>query len=407
MKLLNIADATASYPAYLKRLAARMPGYETLSYRDQHQVIDRDHFVWGMPYHQTMGLVGYEVWNVDRGIKSLQDAWATENGLDPRKTSRDAIVLAQARAFKPDVLLYDPASPVLLRKILDDVPTIRLVLGWVGSALTSGRTWDMIDVMLSCAPESITRLSAMGLSARHVNHSFNPEISKALVQRTTTIPMSFIGSIVRRSEFHLTRERTLLAMCDLVPISIYSPNATVRLRDYVKVGAAGIASAGLAGLRRTRLLPYVNSMAAVRRAERIASPMRRPVHPILAKRIRPGVYGMEYFQVLRNSDVSFNIHADTSMNYASNIRLYEAAGIGSCLLTDWKANIADLYEPDVDIAVYRSVEEAIEKATWLMDHARDREVMAAAGVKRTLAAHTFAHRAQQIDEIIREAIRRG
>ena len=77
----------------------------------------------------------------------------------------------------------------------------------------------------------------------------------------------------------------------------------------------------------------------------------------------------------------------------------------SCLLTDWKVNLPELYEPDVDVAVYRSVEEAVEKANWLLDHARDREEIARAGMRRTLAAHTFKHRAQQIDEIIREHLR--
>jgi spore maturation protein CgeB len=407
MKLMNIADASASYPAYLATVAARFPGYTTLGYHDQHAVINRDHFVWGMPYHRSLGALGYEVFNVDRGIKSLQQAWAAENGLDPRRMSADDIVVEQARAFKPDAILYDPTSSALLRKILDDVPTIRLVLGWVGSALAIGRTWGMIDIMLTCAPESVTKLSAMGMKSRHVNHSFNPEVNMMLAPRNRRIPVSFVGSIVRRSEFHLTRERMLLGMCDVVPLTIYSPNVDVRPMDYAKAVVAGVSSTALAVLRRTGLLKHVKSIPIIRRAERVASPIRRPVHPRLAKRLRPGVYGREYFEVLRDSEISLNIHADTSPTYASNIRLYEATGAGSCLLTDWKSNLADLYEPDTEVAVYRSVEEAIEKAMWLIDHPRERHVIANAGMRRTLATHTFAHRAQQIDQIIREALRCG
>lgn len=407
IKLLNITDAAASYPAYLSTLAVRVPGFGGLPYGEQHEVVDRDHFVWEMPYHQSMGAHGYEVFNVDRGIKSLQHAWAMENGFCPQRMTRDDIVVEQAKAFRPDVILYGPSSAPLLQTILDGVATVRLVLGWVGSALSVGRTWGMIDVMLTCAPESVARLSAMGVECHHVNHSFNPALNAVLGPRDTAIPISFIGSIVRRSEFHLTRERMLLDMCDVLPLSIFSPSAAVRLEDYVKVAAAGAASAGLAGLRRTGLLLHFKSRAAIRFVERIASPIRRPVHPQLAKRLRPGVYGLEYFKVLRNSDISLNIHADTSPTHASNIRLYEATGVGSCLLTDWKSNLADLYEPDTEVVVYRSVQEAIEKARWLIDHPRERDVIAGAGMRRTLAAHTFGHRAQQIDEIIREALRRG
>lgn len=407
MRLLNVTDATASYPSYLASLSARAPGFDSLSYEEQHSVINRDHFVWGMPYHQSMEAFGYEVLNVDRGIDSIQNAWAAENGYDARKLSRDSIVVEQARAFQPDIVLYDPSNPALLQRIRDASPSVRLVLGWVGSALTTGRTWGMIDIMLTCAPESVGRLSAMGLKARHVNHSFNPALSAILGPRTERLPITFIGSIVRRSEFHLTREQILVGLCEAVPLSIYSPSSSVRVADYIKIAAAGAASAGLDCLRRTGVLNRLKKTTALRRIERVASPMRRPVHPKLASRLRPGVYGLEFFKTLQNSDISLNIHADTSPTHASNIRLYEATGVGSCLLTDWKSNLADLYSPDSEVAVYRSADEAIEKARWLMDNAGDREAMAAAAMRRTLAAHTFAHRAAQIDEIIRESMRRA
>jgi spore maturation protein CgeB len=407
MKFLNVSDATASYPGYLPSLSARVPGYTRLSYADQHSVFEHDRFVWGMPYHRSMTTLGYDILNVDRGIESLQHAWASEHGIPTGGMSADQIVIEQARSFKPDILLYDPSSPALLRKILDDVPSIRLVLGWVGSALTTGRTWGMIDVMMTCAPESVARLTAMGMTSRHVNHSFDPELGDELGAPGTPNAVSFIGSIVRRSEFHLTREQALVAMCDAIPLTIYSPNAVIRPVDYAKVAVAGIAAMGISGLRHTGLLRHLQSSDLVRRAERIASPVRRPVHPKLVDRMKPGVYGLEYFNVLRNSEVSFNIHADTSTEFASNIRLYEATGVGSCLLTDWKSNLADLYDPETEVVAYRSIAEAVEKARWLLDHPRERQSIARAGLRRTLASHTFSHRAQQIDEIIRETLRRG
>jgi hypothetical protein len=193
-------------------------------------------------------------------------------------------------------------------------------------------------------------------------------------------------------------------MCDVVPLTIYSPNSAVRVADYLKVGVAGITAAGLGGLRHAHLLHRIESMPVIRRAQRIASPMRWPVHPRLAKLMHAGVYGLEYFRVLRDSNISLNIHANSSLTHASNIRLYEATGVGSCLLTDWKDNLADLYEPDTEVTVYRSLDEAIEKAEWLASHPRERESIAAAGMRRTLSSHTFSHRAEQIAEIIREAV---
>jgi spore maturation protein CgeB len=118
----------------------------------------------------------------------------------------------------------------------------------------------------------------------------------------------------------------------------------------------------------------------------------------------PAVFGLEYFQVLKDSRITLNVHADTSPVYASNMRLFEATGVGSCLLTDWKTNIGELYQPDVEVVVYRSAEEAVEKARWLSEHPLEGEEIAAAGARRTLASHTFHHRAAQIDDIIRDEL---
>ena len=86
------------------------------------------------------------------------------------------------------------------------------------------------------------------------------------------------------------------------------------------------------------------------------------------------------------------------------MRLFEATGVGTCLLTDWKENLSELFEIDREIVTYKSVDECIEKAKWLLEHPQERELIAKAGQARTLKDHTFAQRAVQLDKIIREAL---
>jgi spore maturation protein CgeB len=57
------------------------------------------------------------------------------------------------------------------------------------------------------------------------------------------------------------------------------------------------------------------------------------------------------------------------------LRLFETTGIGTCLLTDWKPNISELFEP----VTYRSPAEALEKARGLLDHEPERQKIARAG----------------------------
>lgn len=108
------------------------------------------------------------------------------------------------------------------------------------------------------------------------------------------------------------------------------------------------------------------------------------------------------FEVLFNSDIVLNIHADSSPEYASNMRLYEATGVGSCLLTDSKKNMKDLFTPEKEVVIYDSISDCIEKATWLMQHPEERERIAKAGKRRCLQDHTYDNRAVEFDKIIRK-----
>jgi spore maturation protein CgeB len=86
------------------------------------------------------------------------------------------------------------------------------------------------------------------------------------------------------------------------------------------------------------------------------------------------------------------------------MRLFEATGVGTCLITDWKDNLHDLFEPDREVVTYRSPQECVEKVKWLLEHPQEREAIAQAGQARTLKDHTFDQRAIELDYIIRREL---
>ena len=65
------------------------------------------------------------------------------------------------------------------------------------------------------------------------------------------------------------------------------------------------------------------------------------------------------FQVLRNSLLTLNHHGDLRP-FANNMRLFEATGVGTLLITDWKENIHAMFEPGKEVIPYRSPEECVE-----------------------------------------------
>jgi spore maturation protein CgeB len=119
---------------------------------------------------------------------------------------------------------------------------------------------------------------------------------------------------------------------------------------------------------------------------------------------QPPLFGLDMFQQLQRTRVSLNTHIDISVSHASNMRLYEATGVGSCLLTDWKSNLGELFEDGVEVVSYKSADECIEKVDYLLANEDARRAIATAGQRRTLRDHSFDNRAVQLDQIIQSAL---
>jgi len=405
MKLVKI---TTVYPSYIKNFYAKHPEMLGKSYQEQKTAVDYDAFGWADFWSNALDFLGYQVWEITLNAEPLQRAWIAEAGFsDGPSINLNHIVLEQVKSYKPDVLWYDHLDQNLLKQLRDEVPSIRLVLGWVGSAVPNTRIWQDIDLTLSCAPESVERLRKAGARAEHLHHGFDPRINHRLKDCPPGIDLTFVGQIIRGTEFHLNRERILEELCSEIDINILSPSADVTSLDDIKslvrllvynsfrlLGRLGFSQETLFGVPK------------IGRAALWTEKPTRPVNPKLRPYMKTGVFGLEMFQVLKSSKTTLNIHADSSPKYASNMRLFEATGVGTCLITDWRPNIGLLFEPDKEVITYRSAEECIEKVKWLMDNPAEREAIAHAGQVRTLKDHTFHNRAVILDEIIRRELKK-
>lgn len=395
MKFLRITKFCVPYAEYFY---TRHPEVAGKPFAEQQAAFTHDHFGWGKAYTQALRGVGYDAMEFVADIAPLQHAWGLEHGLRaPEKMSAARLVLEQVKWFRPDILQFELNDGALLDEIRRQVPGIKLVLGWEGSALSTGSAWRAMDVVLSCATEGVTALRAAGVRSEHMNHAFDPEVNARLAATRRLIPMSFIGSIIRRNQFHVERDRVLAALVPGSPIEIYSPSINLGAREYAKIGAASAAFIGLKVLKTI-------GVGVSPRVTRIASRPRLPINPALRKHLRPAAFGLDYFQIMRDSAITLNIHADSSPTHASNIRLFEGTGVGSCLLTDKKNNLAGLFDLNTEIVPYDGAEDCAEKAQWLLDNPKRRMEIAARGQRRTLRHHTFPYRAKQIDAIIRAAL---
>jgi spore maturation protein CgeB len=122
----------------------------------------------------------------------------------------------------------------------------------------------------------------------------------------------------------------------------------------------------------------------------------------LKKRVKGQFLGIEMFNALKKYNIFIN--HNTSKEYASNLRLFEVTGMGACIVTDWRKNIADLFDEESEVVTYRNVEEAYEKIVFLLNNPKKMLEIAAAGQSKTLSNHTYENRAQDMHNILMNII---
>lgn len=98
--------------------------------------------------------------------------------------------------------------------------------------------------------------------------------------------------------------------------------------------------------------------------------------------------------------LNINRESMARYGYSPPTRIFEAAGAGACLITDAWKGIDRFLEPGRECLVAQSGEEVIEHLRALTPE-RARTVGAAAR-ERLLAEHTYAHRAETVEETLQE-----
>jgi spore maturation protein CgeB len=111
------------------------------------------------------------------------------------------------------------------------------------------------------------------------------------------------------------------------------------------------------------------------------------------------VWGSEMYDVLFRSQITLNHHGDVAP-YANNCRLFEATGTGAMLVTDWKANLQDLFDVGHEVAAYRSAEDCARIIRHYLTQEEALRVMAKAGQARTLRDHTYRVRMRELVDIV-------
>ena len=78
------------------------------------------------------------------------------------------------------------------------------------------------------------------------------------------------------------------------------------------------------------------------------------------------------------------------------LRAFDVMGAGGFLLSNWQEELAEAYTDGVDLALYDSIPDAVEKTAFYLSHEDIREQIARSGREKTLSEHNLQNTMREI-----------
>jgi spore maturation protein CgeB len=354
---VRILIVDTCYPQFLADHFGRHPGLAERSYEEQWRSLMNTFFGTADSYSHHLAPLGHEAHELVVNCGSVQLAWAREQEVAlPARGQAEAILFAQADAFEPDVV-YVQNPHVLGRRSLERLKAgARLLVAQIASEPPSARLLRRYDLLVSSLPNLVERFRGLGVRGEHLALAFDERVLRRLEDEpapAATGGAVFVGALDR----HRHRSNVVLE----------------RAARQVPVEFWGY---GLRGWSPR-------------------SPLRRGY--------RGEAWGMDMFRLLRAARVALNRHLRVAGPYANNMRLYEATGVGTLLLTDAKENLGELFEPGREVVAYSDADDLAAKIRRYLADDEERSRIARAGQERTLREHTYGRRMADLAAILEDA----
>ena len=399
---------TTVYDGYLR---ARLDGLGIGSAQSYEEARDRfvaDRITPVDAYRRYLSAEGVRVEEHYANVAPLQQLWVAQNRRKPNAPrSLAAIVVEQVRAFEPDVIFIDDLyffDDALRRAIRAAAPPSLRLIGWRASATRDLSELAGCDVILTATRHFLDELVRAGMRAEYLPLGFDEMLSsEGVPDMQRDLPFTFTGTL-DPLRVHTRRYDLVRSLLPITPLEVWSnfqiaarASAAKRLLD----ASATTVDAALAGMGFG--VASRESMPLVRRA----TGARRdylPIAPEYASRFHAPVFGRANARVLGRSRTTLNAHSDWAGDSVGNVRLFEATGLGACLITERRPGLAEFFAVDEEIVTYGGPEECAERVLYLLEHDDVRRGIADRGRTRTYQDHTQRKRVAQFDAIVHSVL---
>jgi len=367
------------YPRFLAAHYAAHPELADQPFTDQRQSILDQVFGTSDFYSRHLLAMGHDAQDLVVNCLPLQKTWAKAHDVSysalalklPQRLLRLPLIgpwlsalpglveiaMAQIKATRPDILYCQDLWFLPPQQLAELRPFVKLIVGQIASPLPPKAYLDGYDLILTSFPHLVPRLRTMGIASEYFRIGFDTRVLELLGKTEQDIPASFVGGISRH---HGKALPMLEYLAQNTPIEFFGYGADSLSRS---------------------------------------SPV--------AARHRGEVWGMAMYRALARSRVTLNRHINVAENNANNMRLYEATGVGTLLITDRKDNLGELFEVGKEVVAYSTPAEAAELIRYYIDHPDEAREIARAGQARTLREHTYQRRMEELVPVLEQYLAKG
>lgn len=393
----KLVSISTMYSGYLDSFYTKYPEVRTKSYKEHLQLLLDDSTEFVASYNRTFLKLGVDAICIISNDKFLQEKWALENGL--KSVRPEDIIYEQVKYNSPEILWIEnlgQIKPGMLNSIRQKVSSIRLILGYHCAPFNQNilEILKDIDLFVTCTPGLKSFIENKGKKTCLVYHAFDNDLLKRISDNDERFhnDLIFSGSLISGGDFHSKRidliENILRANIDIGLYVNLERKFKIRAKQSLFLLSNLLIKAGLNNVvEKNKIFDYGKTWVDT-------------YSPALIKQNAQPVYGIDMYNLIKRTGIVLNFHIGVAGDYAGNMRMFEVTGVGSCLLTDNKKNMNDIFDTNNEVVVYDGVDDCIEKIKWLLENEEARKKIASSGQARTLKDHTVENRCKTIIEII-------
>ena len=347
-----------------------------LNYKDHQETLFNDRFGWSdsfkYSFEQKQDVTVQEIIVNDY---KLQKKWINENSKTFFNDNWQLEYLKkQIEFYKPNIIFVN--NPNLDKSFYEMILSYKLrLITYDGICLHNKNLINYSDLIISCLKSTCDFYAKFNKKVFYMPHGFDRRILKNLSSNEIKYDSIFIGNI--RNINHSKRLDLLDKVSSKTNIKIWIGDEKINnLNDNLN-----------------KILNIKNFFLNFKRIKHLIKIKK------IFKKNNGQVYGMKMYNLLNQNKIILNNHIDNSRDEAANIRLFEATGIGSCLVTDYKKNFSNFFSEN-EIVLFNTHEEAVEKINYLSKNPKVAEEIALRGMKKVQTKHLLEDRWNSLYEYL-------